>query len=368
MTRSGKYTDVARERASRSSALPYAHVIADVGDGDDQAASRRRLDGLGVHRVVEILASAPSMVTSGRARKSSRPAWSAAVTSRSKPVRLFDDLGREFLRQVVPEDGKARRQDPRAADHRAIRRCDHAPGTSPCGRLVTSTMTSSPSSRAVPLAHGHLDGVPMARDLRAQRAPRLWHRRARRRRCVSAHPPMRWISRAMRRPRSFIPTASTSTRSSCISVAVSARASTKGADPSSGMHQHVAVGASANATRDPFAVARDREPVGTFDGLAVAHHRAQALCQRVALCVGVQSQSFGKARRAQRLRRLAPDASAAVRGSRSDRRSATFQVRDSDPRRASWRRVWQCGGFWAVTGRSSRAVSWGVKGIRTMHS
>jgi len=32
-------------------------------------------------------------------------------------------------------------------------------------------------------------------------------------------------------------------------------------------------------------------------------------------------------------------------GSQSDRRSATFPVLDSDPRRASWRRVLQCGGF-----------------------
>jgi len=46
--------------------------------------------------------------------------------------------------------------------------------------------------------------------------------------------PVRWISRAMRRPRSFIPTASTSARSLCINVAVSARASTSGAEPSSG--------------------------------------------------------------------------------------------------------------------------------------
>ena len=43
-----------------------------------------------------------------------------------------------------------------------------------------------------------------------------------------------------------------------------------------------------------------------------------------------------------------PSASAAVRGSRWDPRSAISPVLDWDPRRASPRRVLRCGGFWAV--------------------
>ena len=70
-------------------------------------------------------------------------------------------------------------------------------------------------------------------------------------------------------------------------------------------HQHIAVRASANAPRDPLAVAGDRETIGPFNCLAIAHHGAQAFTQRLTLRLGIQTQSLGKPRRAQGFRRLA---------------------------------------------------------------
>ena len=53
ITRRGKYTEVPRSRASRSSAIAVAHVVADVGDGDHQ--TEILAGALAVHRVVEVL-------------------------------------------------------------------------------------------------------------------------------------------------------------------------------------------------------------------------------------------------------------------------------------------------------------------------
>ena len=106
-------------------------------------------------------------------------------------------------------------------------------GISPWGRLVIWTTTLAPSSAPCRSRNATSTAYQWPGSSGSTR-PRPW---------PSCHmPPMRGgespvrrIRRAIRRPRSFMPTASTSTRSLCINVAVSARASTKGAEPSSGM-------------------------------------------------------------------------------------------------------------------------------------
>jgi len=95
--------------------------------------------------------------------------------------------------------------------------------------------------------------------------------------------PMRRIKRAMRRPRSFIPTASTSTRSLCISVGVSARASTRGAEASSGKICTSPLLRPADPACHALTLARRRKAVGSFEGLAVANHGRQAFGQRILL-------------------------------------------------------------------------------------
>ena len=69
-------------------------------------------------------------------------------------------------------------------------------------------------------------------------------------------------------------------------------------------HEHIAVGTAAHAAGHPLALARDGEAVRALDGLPVAHHGGQALGQRLALPVGVDTQPFGKPHRGQRLGRL----------------------------------------------------------------
>ena len=106
-------------------------------------------------------------------------------------------------------------------------------GVSPCGRLVISTITLSPSfapcaERAAisteyqcPGSSGSTRPCPMPA---CQMPPMRF-----------GASPMRRIRRATRRPRSFIPTARTSTRSPCIRLAVSARASSSAPEASSGI-------------------------------------------------------------------------------------------------------------------------------------
>src|ERR1700722_18368718 len=48
-------------------------------------------------------------------------------------------------------------------------------------------------------------------------------------------------------------------------------------------HQHIAVRTAANPPRDALAITRDRESIGSFDGLAIAHHGTQALDERLTL-------------------------------------------------------------------------------------
>ena len=71
-----------------------------------------------------------------------------------------------------------------------------------------------------------------------------------------------------------------------------------------GHDQHVAVGPAAHPPGHTLAFARRGEAVRPLDGLAVAHHRSQALAQGFALRSGVQAQPLGEARRGQGFRRL----------------------------------------------------------------
>ena len=182
------------------------------------------------------LASSPSMVTSGRSRRSSRPSRSAACTSGAKRFASAMTAGgnscgrscRRIAKRAANSDGR------RLSSTSTMRPCA---AFSPCGRLVSSTMTGSPSSapcrsRAVtsmeyqwPGSSGSTWPPAFAPPGSARQMPPM----------RAGASPMRRIRRATRRPRSFMPTARTSTRSPCISVGVSARASTKGAEPSSGI-------------------------------------------------------------------------------------------------------------------------------------
>ena len=102
-TRSGKYTDVPRARASRSSGVVGSHIVAHVGDRDEQppavaAAARSNTASS------KSFASSPSIVTSGTLRKSSRPFFRllrhfGRPTSAPRRARL-----RPVMRNAVRED------------------------------------------------------------------------------------------------------------------------------------------------------------------------------------------------------------------------------------------------------------------------
>ncbi len=70
-------------------------------------------------------------------------------------------------------------------------------------------------------------------------------------------------------------------------------------------HQYIAIGAAAHASRDPLAIAGDREAIRPFNGLAIAHHGGQAFGERLTLRVRAHPQALGEPRGAQRFRRLA---------------------------------------------------------------
>jgi hypothetical protein len=103
----------------------------------------------------------------------------------------------------------------------------------------------------------------------------------------------------MRRPRSFMPTANTSTRSLCISVAVSARAN-QGSRAIIRQHQHIAVARPRTrpATRSPSpAVAKPFGPSMAWPSRTMA---ARRFARRRAAC-RCRAEALGQARRGQRL-------------------------------------------------------------------
>ena len=69
-------------------------------------------------------------------------------------------------------------------------------------------------------------------------------------------------------------------------------------------HEHVAVGAAPDESREPFGFACGGEPLGAHDRLPIAYHRGEPLFQGVALRLGTHSEPLRQALRTQRFGRL----------------------------------------------------------------
>ena len=172
-------------------------------------------------------------------------------------------------------------------------------GVSPCGRLVISTITLSPSfapcaeraaisteyqcpgssgstrpfpTPACQMPPMRLGASPMRRIRRATAAAALVHSDGAHLDPIAVHQTRRVGPRQQQRPRGIIR-----------------------------YHEHVAVGAASHEPRQTLGFAGGGKSLRPLDRLPVAHHGGEALRQGVALLVGTHSEALRQALRAQRL-------------------------------------------------------------------
>ena len=100
ITRRGKYTELPRLSASRSSASRVFHVMADVGDRDEQAKALARAARSRPRRRSRCAVS-PSIVTSGSVAHVLAARRSRRGTSAGSCARPVSAAARELVRQIV---------------------------------------------------------------------------------------------------------------------------------------------------------------------------------------------------------------------------------------------------------------------------
>jgi hypothetical protein len=141
-----------------------AHVIADIGNGDDDPPAAAALR-LGIHGIVEILGVG---AVDGHQRRVAQVLAALPVGRlhfRRKAIGRSGHFGRKRLRQVMPQDREARRK---VGGPQIVQHVDDAPlrrrfALRPPGHLDDDVVAVA---RAVPLAAAHLHRVPMAGILR----------------------------------------------------------------------------------------------------------------------------------------------------------------------------------------------------------
>jgi hypothetical protein len=285
------------DRCSGSIASTRSGKYTHIGDGHHQpppaAAHRFGIDG-----VVEVLGVG---AVDGDQRQVAQVLAPGAILRANvgvEPVGFVQHVRRELLRQIVAQDGEARRE----VGWTEVLQHFHHPSMGGCGALrpardLDDHMVAVAGAVCVP--RGDLHRVPMTRILRLEStggplgAP-------------DAADPAGGIARALDQPRNA-PAALVHPHGQHFRAVVMHQRGGVGARQHQRcgtvvrQHQDIAIGPSADAARHAFAVARRGEPVRTLDGLAVAHHRGQALRQGIALPVAVDAETLRQARRRQRL-------------------------------------------------------------------
>ncbi len=275
--------------------------MADIGYGYHQPPAAA-VCGFGVHGIVEILGI---IAIDGNQRQVAQilPAHKVSRRNiRGKKIGVAQNFRRKFLRQVVPQDRKARRQVGRPEivedfDDATVRR-----GV-PLRTLAHFNDDVVALFGTVPVARGHFNRVPMAGILRLHATMILAG-------MPDAADAYRRIAGASNQARDTSSAFVHADGEHFDTIIVHQR---RGVDSRQNQgcravirhHQHLAAGAAADAPRDALTLARRCKAVWPLDRLAVANHRRQALIERLALRIASQSQLFGETRRRQRLRRFA---------------------------------------------------------------
>ena len=272
--------------------------MADIGDRHHQPPAPAA-QPFGVHRIVEV----PSILAvDGHQRQITQILAACPVVGqnlRIELVRLVQHLGREFLRQVVPQDGKA------CGKIRGTHIGEHL-DDAPMRRLLALRPPSDLDDDVVAVARTlreplrHLHRIPMPRIFRLHLAEV---------RVIHAAYAVRRIGGAADQPRDPAPAVVDADREHLGRIVVHQRRRVGAREHQWGRavdrhHEHIAVGTAAHAPGQPLALPGRGKSVGARDRLSVAHHRRQSLGEGVAFGIGVQPQALGQPGHGERLVRL----------------------------------------------------------------